>query len=208
MNMKYVLASDEYEEFSWYRDAIGVFVNDKNIAFVPNNYDEPVTTASINQWKRSYYISNTKGTKNTEMDGMSTVLEAKSDLKVNEWNKVKLIIADGRDSGVDSNLLIQSIKFEDAVEKESEIGIKSLSSIDINAEKVKIVATFHRTNNLAKQDSVDWKLAIPKIKNSTEQIKRQGKLIFEEGESEKSIEVEVNKAERDLQVSLYSSSEK
>ena len=117
MNMKYVLASDEYEEFSWYRDAIGVFVNDKNIAFVPNNYDEPVTTASINQWKRSYYISNTKGTKNTEMDGMSTVLEAKSDLKVNEWNKVKLIIADGRDSGVDSNLLIQSIKFEDAVEK-------------------------------------------------------------------------------------------
>ncbi|MES5954456.1 choice-of-anchor L domain-containing protein [Bacillus fungorum] len=208
MNMKYVLASDEYEEFSWYRDAIGVFVNDKNIAFVPNNYDEPVTTASINQWKRSYYISNTKGTKNTEMDGMSTVLEAKSDLKVNEWNKVKLIIADGRDSGVDSNLLIQSIKFEDTVEKESEIEIKSLSSIDINAEKVKIVATFHRTNNLAKQDSVDWKLAIPKIKNSTEQIKQQGKLIFEEGESEKSIEVEVNKAERDLQVSLYSSSEK
>ncbi|WP_212935903.1 choice-of-anchor L domain-containing protein [Bacillus hominis] len=208
MNMKYVLASDEYEEFSWYSDAIGVFVNDKNVAFVPNTYNEPITTASINQWHRSYYVSNTKSTKNTEMDGMSTVLEAKSNLNVNEWNKIKLIIADGRDSGVDSNLLVQSIKFEDAAEKESEIQIKSLSSKDISAEKVKIVATFKRTNNLSKQDSVEWKLAIPKIKNSTEQIKNQGKLIFEEGESEKDIEVEVNKEERDLQISLYSPSEK
>ncbi|MEX0377357.1 choice-of-anchor L domain-containing protein [Bacillus sp. S4] len=206
MNVQYVLTSEEYEEFEHYEDIVGLFVDGKNIALVPNRPWAP-STVTINKWNSSHYISNTSGFKNTEMDGMSKVLEAKTSLKVNQWNKVKMVIADGSDNGVDSNLLIHNIKFEDEVEKDSEIQIKSFSTQDINAEKAKIVATFKRTNNLSNQASVNWKLVLPKMMNSAEQIKQQGKLIFEKNESEKSIEMEVNKEERDLQISLYSPSE-
>ncbi|EOP71381.1 choice-of-anchor L domain-containing protein [Bacillus cereus] len=206
MNVQYVLTSEEYEEFEHYEDIVGLFVDGKNIALVPNRPWAP-STVTINKWNSSHYISNTSGSKNTEMDGMSKVLEAKTSLKVNQWNKVKMVIADGSDNGVDSNLLIHNIKFEDEVEKDSEIQIKSFSTQDINAEKAKIVATFKRTNNLSNQASVNWKLVLPKMMNSAEQIKQQGKLIFEKNESEKSIEMEVNKEERDLQISLYSPSE-
>ncbi len=54
MQMQYVLSSDEYEEFSnYYRDAVGVVVNEKNIAFVSDVSRRPVTTSSINKWKQN-----------------------------------------------------------------------------------------------------------------------------------------------------------
>ena len=114
MNVQYALASDEYEEFSNYNDAVGMFINEENIAVISNWNRSPVTTSTIDKWDNNgYYISNTNASKNTEMDGMTTVLDASSNVKVNDWNKIKLVIADGKDNGVDSNVLVKPFTFED-----------------------------------------------------------------------------------------------
>lgn len=60
-----MLASDEYEEFSDYNDAIGMFINEKNIAVINNWSWRSVTTSTINKRNNwDYYISNTNGSKN------------------------------------------------------------------------------------------------------------------------------------------------
>lgn len=90
-----------------------MFINERNIALADSW--APVSTSTINKWvnRDNNYISNTNGSRNTEMDGMTKVLDAKSYVKANDWNKLKLVIADGKDNGVDSNVLIKPIAFED-----------------------------------------------------------------------------------------------
>ncbi len=188
MQMQYVLSSDEYEEFSnYYRDAVGVVVNEKNIAFVSDVSRRPVTTSSINKWETEYYISNTGNSKNTEMDGMSTVLNAISNVTVNDWNKIKLVIADGRDNGVDSNILINSIRFDDVKvpEERTDFYISMWDVQNINDEKARLIVNIKRTNNINKQDSIEWKLSLPKNATSAEDVKNKGKIIFEKNEFEK-----------------------
>ncbi|MCC2472410.1 choice-of-anchor L domain-containing protein [Bacillus pacificus] len=210
MQMQYVLSSDEYEEFSnYYRDAVGVVVNEKNIAFVSDVSRRPVTTSSINKWETEYYISNTGNSKNTEMDGMSTVLNAISNVTVNDWNKIKLVIADGRDNGVDSNILINSIRFDDVKvpEERTDFYISMWDVQNINDEKARLIVNIKRTNNINKQDSIEWKLSLPKNATSAEDVKNKGKIIFEKNEFEKTVEMEVSKQDRDLQFSLQSAFE-
>ncbi|KAA0761189.1 choice-of-anchor L domain-containing protein [Bacillus sp. SH5-2] len=206
MNVQYALASEEYEEFSDYSDAVGMFINEKNIAVIDNWIWRPVTTSTINKrtnW--DYYISNTNNSKNTEMDGMTKVLDASSNVKANDWNKMKLVIADGKDNGVDSNVFVKPFVFEDIpspVEYDV-VYISRWNIEDIDNEKAKVNVHIVREGNKNKDDSVEWKLALPKKDASGTEVKAQGKVLFEKGESEKTIQVEVSKQDRDLQLSLY-----
>ncbi len=204
MNVQYVLASDEYEEFSNYSDVVGMFINQKNIAVIPNWTRGPVTTSSVNKWNnRDFYISNTDASKNTEMDGMTTRLNASSNLKVNDWNKMKLVIADGKDNGVDSNVLVKPFTFEDIPSpvEYDRVYVDGWIVENIGIDKAKVSVNVIRIGNTNKDDSVEWKLNLPQKGSSV--TKDQGKVFFEKGESKKTIQIEVSKQESDLQLSLH-----
>ncbi|WP_088231200.1 choice-of-anchor L domain-containing protein [Bacillus cereus] len=204
MNVQYALASDEYEEFSNYNDAVGMFINEENIAVISNWNRSPVTTSTIDKWDNNgYYISNTNASKNTEMDGMTTVLDASSNVKVNDWNKIKLVIADGKDNGVDSNVLVKPFTFEDIpspVEYDY-VYVAGWKVENIGVDKAKVSVNVVRTGNTNKDDSVEWNLILPQ--KGTSVTKDQGKVFFEKGESTKTIQIEVSKQDRDLQLSLH-----
>ncbi|WP_410981184.1 choice-of-anchor L domain-containing protein [Bacillus pacificus] len=203
MNMQYMLASDEYEEFSTYPDIVGVFVNGRNIAYAPNT-SSVVSTSTINRWNSSHYVSNTNGFKNTEMDGMTKVLDASSNVKANDWNKIKLAIADGKDTGVDSNVLVKPITFEDIPSpvEYDRIYIDRWHVEDISSDKAKVKMHFLRSGNKNTEYAVDWNLILPKGLNSPVEVKDKGRVIFVKGESEKEMEIEINKEDRDLQLTL------
>ncbi|BCB36828.1 hypothetical protein BCJMU51_1705 [Bacillus cereus] len=204
MNVQYVLASDEYEEFSNYSDVVGMFINEENIAVIPNWNRSPVTTSTIDKWDNSsYYISNTKASKNTEMDGMTTVLNASSNLKANDWNKIKLVIADDKDNGVDSNVLVKPFTFEDIpspVEYDY-VYVAGWRVEDVGIDKAKVSVNVIRMGNTNKDDSVEWNLTLPQ--KGTSVTKDQGKVFFEKGESKKTIQIEVSKQDCDLQLTLH-----
>ncbi|EOQ33372.1 TPA: choice-of-anchor L domain-containing protein [Bacillus cereus] len=205
MDVQYVLASDEYEEFSDYSDVVGMFINEKNIAVIPNGNRSPVTTSTIAKWyNNSYYISNIKASKNTEMDGMTKVLDASSNVKANDWNKMKLVIADGRDNGVDSNVLVKSFTFEDIPSpvEYDDVYISRRDIIDISTDKSKFIVGFVRHGKGNKELSMDWKVTLPKNATIPAEVKNQGKVVFGKDEFEKTIEIEVNKQDRDLQFSF------
>ncbi|MEI4830231.1 choice-of-anchor L domain-containing protein [Bacillus sp. FJAT-53711] len=210
MKIQYVLASEEFSEFTDYNDVVGIFVNGKNISKVQNS-TMPVAVSSIfsDRWYEKYYTSNINGVKNTEMDGISAVLNAESTVNVNEWNTIKLVIADGKDNGVDSNVLINSMTFENvkAPEIDSEVYFAGASIEDKGNDKVIFTAHIGRTNNIDKQDSVKWKLSLPKTNNNAEEIKNSGEIVFKKGESEQTVVMEVNKQDRDIQFVLHSPSE-
>ncbi|MBM6644520.1 choice-of-anchor L domain-containing protein [Bacillus sp. RIT 809] len=204
MNVQYVLASDEYEEFSNYSDALGVFINERNIALADSW--APVSTSTINNWvnRDHNYISNTNGARNTEMDGMTKVLDARSNVKANDWNKLKLVIADGKDNGVDSNVLIKPFAFEDIPSpvEYDDVAMQRRDVVDISADKSKFIVGFVRHGKGNKELSIDWKVTLPKNATSSAEVKNQGKVVFGKDEFEKTIEIEVNKQDRDLQFSF------
>ncbi|HGH7179592.1 hypothetical protein DXB51_21775 [Bacillus cereus] len=204
MNVQYALASEEYEEFSDYSDAIGMFINEKNIAVIDNWTRSSVTTSSVNKWSnREYYISNTEASENTEMDGMTTVLNTSSNLKVKDWNKIKLVIADGKDNGVDSNVLVKPFTFEDIPSpvEYDHVYVDGWRVEDTGTDKAKVSVNIVRTGNANKDDSVEWKLTLPQKGASV--TKNQGKVFFEKGELKKTLQIEVSKQDRDLQLSLH-----
>ncbi|WP_439019958.1 choice-of-anchor L domain-containing protein [Bacillus thuringiensis] len=206
MKVQYVLSSDEYEEFSHYSDAVGMFINEENIAVISNWNRSPVTTSTIDKWDNNgYYISNTNAFKNTEMDGMTTVLDASSNVIANDWNKMKLVIADGKDNGVDSNLHVKSIKFDDIPinEEESRAYIERWSVQDISADKAKVNMRIIRYGDKNKEYNAEWNLILPKGTTSPAEVKEKGKITFAKGEFEKTMEIEVNKKDRDLQFTLF-----
>ncbi len=112
---QYVFASDEYEEYvnSEYNDAFAFLVNGKNAAIIPGT-SEYVSINTVNHQKNSqYYKSNhDKKTYNTEMDGMTTVLKAVAKVNKNEWNTIRLVVADATDQIYDSNVFLKANSFK------------------------------------------------------------------------------------------------
>ena len=120
VNFDYVFASEEYYEyvFSKYNDAFGFFLNDENIAKVPNT-DITVTINNVNHELNSeYFIGNElEGRDNRiapymkiEADGLTTELTAIAE-PVNGWNEIKLVIGDVSDGILDSWVLLEGGTF-------------------------------------------------------------------------------------------------
>ncbi len=114
----YVFASDEYNEFanSPFNDVFGFFVNGVNCATVGTDPAEPVSVNTINGGNplgtdphhSELYRDNSAGTLDTEMDGLTTVLQCNALVTPNATNHMKLAIADGSDSSLDSNVFIKA----------------------------------------------------------------------------------------------------
>jgi hypothetical protein len=115
----YVFSSDEYNEFanSNFNDVFAFFVNGVNCALVPGTTD-PVSINTINGGNPlgtnphhpELYVNNAvpNDTLNTEMDGLTTVLNCTANVNANQTNHMKLAIADTSDAELDSNVFIQA----------------------------------------------------------------------------------------------------
>ena len=106
ISFSYVFSSEEYNEYvgSSYNDVFGFFVNGTNCALVNGN---PVSINTINAGSNAgSYIDNTTGALDTEMDGLTTVLQCNATVNAGVSNHLKLVIADVSDGEYDSAVFI------------------------------------------------------------------------------------------------------
>jgi len=119
-SFQYAFASEEYEHPPQsINDLFACFVNGQNVALLPGTI-APVTLHSVNGSSNSgFYRTNDCGTLGvgfpcshlpTEMDGMTVVLSATAALLPGP-NHVKLVIADGGDDVVDSDVFLRGSSF-------------------------------------------------------------------------------------------------
>lgn len=123
ISFQYVFASEEYNEYvgSEFNDVFGFFVNDVNIALIP----ETITPVSVNNLNCGdpygsadndcYLLINNDlsdggGSEDTEMDGFTVVLTATTEINPGV-NHIKLAIADAGDYVLDSDVLLKGESF-------------------------------------------------------------------------------------------------
>ena len=114
LDFNYVFSSEEYQLYvsGQYNDAFAFFVNGSNIALLPSG--QPVTIHTVNaSTNPSYFVLNeTAGTalwNACSMNGMTTVLTSKAAVTPGVANHIKLVIADGGDPYMDSNVFIAAL---------------------------------------------------------------------------------------------------
>lgn len=110
---EYVFGSEEYLEWvgTPFNDVFGFFINGVNLALIP--YSEiPVAINSVNHLSNTeHFRDNTAGGIDTQMDGLTTVLTVTADVKPNETNHIKLVVADAGDFIYDSWVMIRAGSF-------------------------------------------------------------------------------------------------
>lgn len=122
ISFEYVFSSDEYNEYvnSAYNDVFGFFINGVNSALIPGT-TTPVSINNVNGGNPlgtsashpEYYLNNSGGSINTEMDGLTKVLYVEVPVNKGEVNHIKMAIADAGDSILDSNVFIKAGSFKD-----------------------------------------------------------------------------------------------
>jgi hypothetical protein len=117
--IQFVFGSEEYNEYVFqFNDVFAFFLNGTNIALVPSTVT-PVSINTINLTTNNiYYKNNDYGDLFpgpypycNEMDGFTTVLVASGSVTAGEVNHIKLAIADGGDSALDSWVFIKAEGF-------------------------------------------------------------------------------------------------
>lgn len=106
LGMRFVFASEEYNEFvnTQFNDVLAIFVNGVNCA---NFNGRPVSVNSINaSVNAELFIDNELGTRNTEMDGLTTPLECVATVQPGVPNHVKIAIADTADGIYDAAVFL------------------------------------------------------------------------------------------------------
>lgn len=108
VSFTYVFGSEEYLEFvnSGVNDVFGFFVNGTNCALVEG---DPVSIDTVNTSSNpAFFVDNTDAHLDTQMDGLTTVLTCSAAVNPNVTNHLKLGIADGGDSVLNSWVLLQA----------------------------------------------------------------------------------------------------
>src|SRR5436190_10290968 len=123
----YVFGSDEYNEYanSNFNDVFAFFVNGTNYALIPgtqtavaiNNINCGSTGVDTAGPNCARYINNPpgSGTRNTELDGLTTVLSFTAPVNPGVQNTLKLAIADRGDTSYDSAVFIAGGSFTTVV---------------------------------------------------------------------------------------------
>jgi hypothetical protein len=117
LSFKYVFGSEEYNDFvnSQFNDVFGFFVNGTNCALVGG---EPVTINNINNGKNAQFYRDNDPTDgspapiDTELDGLTTVLNCTANVNAGVTNHIKLAIADTSDDALDSAVMLQAGSFK------------------------------------------------------------------------------------------------
>lgn len=125
VKFRYVFGSDEYQTFinSSYNDVFGFFIsgpgitgpyagNSKNIAVVPNsNPPLPITISSVQPaLNGQYYIDNPNNT-TVGLNGFTKVFTAMSPVTCGLTYHIRIAIADGSDSALDSDVFLEANSF-------------------------------------------------------------------------------------------------
>jgi len=113
IHWQYVFSSEEYNEYvgSAYNDVFAFFLNGVNVALVPGS-GAIVSVNSINLGSNSsYFINNTSGALNTQMDGLTVVMTISAPVNKNIRNTIRLAIADSGDAVLDSNVFLKKGSF-------------------------------------------------------------------------------------------------
>ncbi|MEZ2233373.1 choice-of-anchor L domain-containing protein [Microcoleus sp.] len=113
-SLEYVFASEEYNEYvGSFNDVFAFVLNGVNIPLIPGT-NQPVSINTINKNKNSaFYIDNDPTTYglgktpyNTQFDGFTKLLTAQGTVIPNITNKLRIAIADTRDSALDSAIFL------------------------------------------------------------------------------------------------------
>jgi hypothetical protein len=113
---QYAFASEEYLEFvgSSFNDSFAFFVNGVNCAVVSDGLGgtQPITINNINPGSNAgLFVDNTDAHLNVEYDGLTTVLTCLAPVNSGVSNHIKLAIADGSDSSLDSAVFLKAGSF-------------------------------------------------------------------------------------------------
>ncbi len=114
VQFQYVFSSEEYNEYvgSVFNDVFGFFVNGVNYALIPGTSTTVAINNVNNGLNSSYYIDNTGGLLNTQMDGLTVVLNMQAPVNPGVTNSMLIGIADAGDSVLDSAVFIKGGSFE------------------------------------------------------------------------------------------------
>lgn len=125
VKFRYVFGSDEYQTFinSSYNDVFGFFIsgpgitgpyagNSKNIAVVPGSVPPlPITISSVQPaLNGQYYIDNPNNT-TVGLNGFTKVFTAMSPVTCGLTYHIRIAIADGSDSALDSDVFLEANSF-------------------------------------------------------------------------------------------------
>jgi hypothetical protein len=119
----YVFASEEYLEYvnTGFNDVFGFFVDGVNIALLPGT-GTPVSINNVNLGQNpASFIDNTSGVKNTQYDGLTTVLTAAALGLRAGTHSIKLAIADVGDTVYDSGVFIKAGSFSSTAPPSSDV---------------------------------------------------------------------------------------
>ena len=143
VKFRYVFGSDEYQTFinTQYNDVFGFFIsgpgingpyagNSQNIAVVPNsNPPLPITISSVQPaLNGQYYIDNPNNT-TVGLNGFTTVLTAMSPVTCGLTYHIRIAIADGSDSSLDSKVFLEANSF-------SSQGVQLTGSVSIGTDSI------------------------------------------------------------------------
>lgn len=113
---QYAFASEEYLEYvgSSFNDSFAFFVNGVNCAVVDDGLGgtQPITINNINPGSNAgLFVDNTDAHLNIQYDGLTTVLTCLAPVNSGVTNHIKLAIADGSDSSLDSAVFLKAGSF-------------------------------------------------------------------------------------------------
>lgn len=140
---RYIFASEEYNEFvnASVNDVFGFFLDGSNIALVPGT-STPVSIDTVNLGSNSGFFNDNEGaTFNIEYDGFTDVFTASFIGLSAGSHSIKMGVADGGDSVLDSTVFIQAGSFSDidttSVPEPSTLAIFALGIIGLTSRRFK-----------------------------------------------------------------------
>ncbi len=107
LSMQLVFSSEEYLEWvnTGFNDAVGIWVNGKLAKMTIGDGEISIDNIN-NKTNANLFRDNTKSVWNTEMDGLTVILNVKAEVDIGKANTIRIGIADAGDRIYDSNLLI------------------------------------------------------------------------------------------------------
>lgn len=132
LSMQLVFSSEEYLEWvsKGFNDAVGIWVNGKLAKMTVG--DGEISIDNINNTSnQNLFRDNTKSIYNTEMDGLTVVVNVKAEVNIGEINTIRIGIADAGDRAYDSNLLIVGDSLQTVLIAHDDIGAVAAKSIQV-----------------------------------------------------------------------------
>lgn len=160
LTMQLTFSSDEYH--GGYNDAVGIYVNGVRAELPIGDGGISMQNIAPGGSNDNLYVDNAASQFNTEMDGFTVTLSVKAPVNPGVENEIWIGLADARDIGHDSNLLIaaDSIQTDVIAQNDNETLVIGGSEVvdvlanDINSLTPSLTVTQINSQDLAPGDSV------------------------------------------------------